>query len=394
MKTVVVLGGAGAMGQIIIRDLAEFSQFDQILIADFDKQKAENLAESIKDPRVKGIFADLKEKKILAQALQGATLVINSTPYYFNVDVMRAALEAGCHYMDLGGLFHVTRQQLELHNDFTNQGLLAVLGMGAAPGLTNVMAAAAALELERVHAIDIVIGCVDSTKTNHPFAPPYALDTILDEYSLKPMVFEGYEFTDKEPMSGEVETDFPNPVGKVKAIYTLHSEVATLPNSYSMKGVERVTFRLGLPLEFHERLKFLIELGFGKTELVGWGDNAFHPRKVLAALIQQLPQPEATVDDCEVIRVDVTGANEGKEKIIRMEAIVKSDSTRNISSGALDTGVPPSIVAQMILDGTIARKGVLAPENCIPHTQLFSELEKRNIKVTSKHLEKKKAAVN
>ena len=394
MKTVVVLGGAGAMGQIIVRDLAQFSQFDQIRIADFDREKAQNLAASSKDKRVQSTFADLKDKKSLQEALAGAALVINSTPYYFNVEVMRSALACGCHYMDLGGLFHVTRQQLELHDEFASKGLLAVLGMGAAPGLTNVMAAAAALELERVHSIDIVIGCIDFSKTNHPFAPPYALDTILDEYSLPPMVFEGYEFTAKEPMSGEVVTDFPAPVGQVKAIYTLHSEVATLPNSYSMKGIERVTFRLGLPLEFHERLKFLIELGFGKNELVGWGESAFHPRKVLAAMIQQLPQPQAVVDDCEVIRVDVGGANEGQEKTVRLEAIVKSDSAGNVSSGALDTGVPPSIVAQMILDGTIARKGVLAPENCIPHSQLFQQLEKRNIKVTSTHLAKTKATVN
>jgi saccharopine dehydrogenase-like NADP-dependent oxidoreductase len=255
------------------------------------------------------------------------------------------------------------------------------------------MAAAAAIELERVHSIDVVIGCIDFTKTDHPFAPPYALDTILDEYSLRPMVYEEYEFRDKEPMSGEIEVDFPAPVGFAKAIYTLHSEVATLPNSFSMKGIERVTFRLGLPLTFHERLKFLIELGFGKNELVGWGENTFHPRKVLAALIQQLPQPAAAVDDCEVVRVDVAGSLEGKDKLIRMEAVVRSESARNISSGALDTGVPPAIVAQLILDGTIARKGVLAPENCIPHSLFFSALEKRNIKVTSTHSEKEKATI-
>ena len=62
---------------------------------------------------------------------------------------MHACLEAGCHYLDLGGLYHVTAKQLELSAQFEQRGLLALLGIGSAPGKTNLLAARAVRELGR-----------------------------------------------------------------------------------------------------------------------------------------------------------------------------------------------------------------------------------------------------
>ena len=67
-------------------------------------------------------------------------MLVNSASYRVNLDAMRACLEAGCHYIDLGGLYWLTGQQLELHDEFERAGLLALLGMGSSPGKTNVMA--------------------------------------------------------------------------------------------------------------------------------------------------------------------------------------------------------------------------------------------------------------
>ena len=77
---------------------------------------------------------------------------------------MRACLEAGCHYIDLGGLYHVTGEQLALHDEFAAAGLLAVLGVGSSPGKTNLMAARAIAECAScggevdVEAIDVIAG--------------------------------------------------------------------------------------------------------------------------------------------------------------------------------------------------------------------------------------------
>jgi saccharopine dehydrogenase-like NADP-dependent oxidoreductase len=80
-------------------------------------------------------------------------------------------------------------------------------------------------------------------------------------------------------------------VGKQEAIYTLHSEVLTLPQTYMDKGIKSCTFRLGLPLEFHEKIKFLMSLGFGSREKLSTKEGDFTPRKILAAMLSNFPTP-------------------------------------------------------------------------------------------------------
>ncbi|HEY9786157.1 MAG TPA: saccharopine dehydrogenase NADP-binding domain-containing protein [Candidatus Obscuribacterales bacterium] len=379
MKKIVVLGGAGAMGQVIVRDLAETSGFDKVVIGDFNQQKANEVKAAVGSKKVETAFADVKDQDSLAALFRDATIVINSTPYYFNVEVMKAALQSSCHYIDLGGLFHVTRQQLELNDDFREKGLTAVLGMGAAPGMTNIMAACCVGELDEVESIDIIIGCVDFVKVDHPLQPPYALDTILDEYTKEPMVFEDGEFRAKPPMSGEIVAHFPAPVGDCRAILTLHSEVATLPITFQHKGVRHVTFRLGLPTEFHEKLKFLVDLGFGGSEELKGVPGPFVPRKVLTEMLARFPIPDEEPDDCEVVRVETKGIKNGKPCTVSLETTVFANKQWKVSCGALDTAVPPSIVANMILTGEILDRGTLPPEVCVPHAPFFHELAKRSI---------------
>ncbi len=392
---IVVLGGAGAMGQVIVRDLLEFGHEKEVTIADFNIKKAEAMVEALskkglaltavggasKDGahKLTAAYADITNKSQLVSVLQGSDIVINSGPYIFNVAVMEAALEAGCHYIDLGGLFHTTRKQLELHERFLQKGLLAILGMGAAPGMTNIMAAAGADQLDSVESIDIAVGCIDFVKTAHPLLPPYALDTLLDEYTLEPMVFQDGKFEARKPMSGEIELDLPAPVGKCSAILTLHSEVATLPLSYKTKGVRSVTFRLGLPEELHKALKFLVDLGFGTTEALPSELGSANPRKVLGHLINRIETPDSDPNDSEVVRVDIVGKKAGHKKLVRMETTVLAHKEWKVSCGALDTGVPPSIVANMVARGLIKERGVLAPEQCVPIQPFFDELSKRDI---------------
>jgi lysine 6-dehydrogenase len=384
LKRVVVIGGAGAMGQVIVKDLLENQQIE-VVIADYDRDKADQFAESLKSERVRGDFTDITNRPIMVKILAKAACVINSTPYYHNVNVMEAALEAGTNYIDLGGLFHVTKEQLKLHERFKEKNLTAIVGMGAAPGMTNIMAEAGQRDLDTVDSIDILVGSVDNVKIDHPFLPPYSIETLIDEYTLSPMVFEDGDYKAEAPLSGALMVDFPQPVGKQEAIYTLHSEVLTIPMTYKDKGIKRVTFRLGLPLEFHEKIKFLMALGFGEKKQIATKEGDFTPRKLLAEMIARFPVPAAEPDDCEVIRVDIKGSKDGKEKLVRMETTVVSDKKWQVSCGALDTGVPPSIAAQMIIANQVEKKGVLAPEVALDPDLFFSELEKRNI--TIKRLE-------
>lgn len=371
--------GAGAMGQVTVRDLVESKAVQEVLIIDLDLKRAEELKSRLKSPKLRAISGNIKEPAALESELANYSVLINASPYVFNLDVMALALRTKCHYLDLGGLFHTTRKQLELSSEFAAADLSAVLGMGAAPGITNVMAACAVDGLDRVHSIDISAASVDQSQSSHPFLPPYALDTILDEYFLEPVVFEDGEFRSVPPLSGEELAQYPQPVGKASAFLTLHSEVATLPLSYKEKGLRNCTYRLGLPTEFHERCKFLVDLGFADNEPVEFSGHVLKPRQILAKMISRIAVADTEIADCEVIRVDARGSLDGRSVHVRLETTVFSHPKWSVSAGALDTGVPPSIVAQMLASGSIKMRGVLAPEIAVPYRPFFDELSLRGI---------------
>ena len=386
MAKIVVLGGAGAMGQITVQDLASTAKDTDIVIADIDLGKANKIREGLDNPRVTALKADIKSRQSLVSVLKGSDVVVNATPYYFNRDVMKAALEAGVDYIDLGGLYHETLKQLELHDEFAKAGRLAILGMGSTPGTTNVMAAAGAKDLDTVS--DIIIYCAGEEpkkpEDNHPFFPPYMLDTILDEYTMDAIVFKDGKIGTTAPIAVDETVDFGQPVGVQSVIHTVHSELATIPNTYQSKGIKNVAFKLALGQEFHDKVKFLVELGFGGKEPVKTSEGIFHPRKILQAMIDQFPKPEGASEDCEILRVVVSGTKEGKAKTVVLETLAQSDPGGGTGGADMNTGVPPSIVAQMVTNKMTADyKGVLPPEICVEPQHLFKELGKRKIMVST-----------
>jgi lysine 6-dehydrogenase len=188
---IVVFGGAGAMGRITLRDLAETAApHIEIVAADRDIVEGRRVAKQLKG-RVRAIAADAASPASLSRALKGATVVVNACHHDFNLRVMDGALKAGAHYCDLGGLFHVTRRQLTRDAAFRRAGLLAICGIGSAPGIVNVMARDAADRLDRVTEIHIAVGTRDATprRGRALLDTSYSIETVLDEASQPAAIF-------------------------------------------------------------------------------------------------------------------------------------------------------------------------------------------------------------
>ena len=381
---IVVVGGAGAMGRIAIRDLVETAPAGvEIVLADRDARVAREVARPF-GGRVRVIDADARNVRRTARALDGASVVINACHHTLNLDVMHAALAARCHYVDLGGLFHVTREQLRLHATFRRATLTAVCGMGSAPGIVNVMARSVADALDEVREIHVAVGTIDRAprRVPSPIATSYSLDTVLDEASAPAAVFTDGRFRFVEALSGAEPVLFPEPVGRQYPAFTLHSEVATLPLSYKRRGVREVSFRIAFPGDLAERLRFLRSLGLLSRAPVRAGRASVAPRDLLMALAKKLPNgvPAGPPDEYEVLRVRVSGARGGTDVEEVLDCLVAGMPAWNIGVD-VDTGAPPSIVAQMLLRGEIADRGVLPPERAVPAEPFFRELEKRGMKV-------------
>jgi len=383
---IVVTGAAGLMGPLIVRDLSESSEVEEVLVADYQESKAKQYAASFKDPRIKACFVDVRNIEETAKALAGYDAVINSVHLAFNMSVMKACLKAGCHYNDLGGMLHITRKQLELHDDFRKAGLTAVLGIGSAPGITNVMARYAYDRLDEVQAVHMSAAQLyrlDIENDIFVFRPPYSVRSIMDEFSVEPVQFIDGEYKSLPPLSGTEEIVYPEPIGQRTVIYTLHSEPATIPASFKDKGVREVTWKLGLPPEFHDRFQFLASIGFASDEPVKVSGAEVSPLEVLTAVLdkhvkEKLEGVEFKRNDMGVRRAQVLG-KKGNRK---MEYVVDCIAGTHSRWGATcATQAPPSIVAQMQVKGMIKEPGVWAPEQVIEPEYFFKELAKREMRV-------------
>ena len=183
----VVLGGAGKMGCIAVQDLAGDQRVDEVVIGDRDLVQARTVAEIINSPKVSIQPVDVTDHDSVIGSLRGADACVNATVYYFNLEVMRACLDARVPYTDLGGLFHITRQQLDLNDEFENAAVSAVLCMGSAPGLPNVQARYAADHLDSIDYVRIYDGIKPPPPESLHFS--YAVPTIIDELTMAPMVY-------------------------------------------------------------------------------------------------------------------------------------------------------------------------------------------------------------
>jgi saccharopine dehydrogenase (NAD+, L-lysine-forming) len=385
---VVILGGAGAMGRITARDLLRTSRGRvHVVVADRDVSAARGLP-------VETTEVDVTDPASLGRALAGAFVTIASLPYRFNLAAMHGALDAGAHYIDLGGLFHMTRQQMELAADFERRGLMAILGMGSAPGIVNVLAALAAEGLDRVREIHCLVGNVDRTKLRN--VPPiwfdYSADTLLDEYTLQSAVFRRGRFAMVPPLDpGErIDVRFPPPIGTVAVDTTLHSEVATLPHSFRDRGIREVTFRQAFDPEFRDKVSFLAQLGLTDlTALPLRGVNGSTPvevvpRQLLLALLSRFraPEPIGKPVRYEVLRAVVKGVRGRRASVVTADCHADSKSGWGIGPD-IDTGAPPSIAAQLMVSGELrVRPGVWAPEQVVPPGPFLRELARRGMRVT------------
>jgi saccharopine dehydrogenase (NAD+, L-lysine-forming) len=319
-----------------------------------------------------------------ARALGGALGVIAAVDYRLNLPVMEAALRAGCHYTDLGGLFHETRKQLRLHARFRRAGLLAVLGVGAAPGIVNVLARAAADDMQQVREIHIAVGGIDRARrpAGAPLASSYSLQTVLDEATLPAALFTGGRLRFVPAMSGAVDVDFPRPVGRRRPALTLHSELATLPASYRRKGIREVSFRIAFADELDARLRLLASLGVTSARPIDVRGRPVAPRDLLLALLARLPPPlpPPPPDEHEVLRVVVRGVADGRAVEETLDCHCAGVPAWGVGVDA-DTGCPPSILMQMIARGELAARGVLPPERAIPPAPFLAELERRGMRI-------------
>ena len=379
---IVILGGAGIIGRVIALDLAR-DDLD-LIIADRDLAGAERTAQQV-GKRALAAQVDVADVERLAHLLVGAAACVNSTQYYFNLDVMRACLKAGVDYLDLGGLFHVTRQQLDLHQAFRDAGRTAVLGLGSCPGVANVQAGWLGGMLERVHSVRIYNGA--TLDEGESLAWPYAIETILDEISKPAMVFRDGTFIEAPPLGEEEFFLFPEPIGWAKTHLSLHSEVATIPLSLAEKGIEECFFKItffGYSEAALRKMAFVAQLGLAETERVTVDGGSVRPRDVLLAQLRKVPQAKEKPKSkgFKDVATVVEGTQTGSAVILRADTSGGPSPEWGVSGGTRLVAAPPAIVARWLGSKRLSKPGVWPPETAIEPEPFFAELARRGFTTT------------
>src|SRR3989475_7367366 len=374
---VLILGGYGAMAQSTVPDLLASPGVERVGIAGRSAAKAKAFAAAQRDGRATAVPVDARDSAALMLELKRWDCVINSSWYDLNVPIMEAAIGAGIHYCDLGGLNHQTLRQLKLDARAKDAGVTCVLGIGSTPGTMNVMGMYGASKLDKVEKMLLrSSGAVVAGGDPGKFVPPYAIRTIFDEFSLDAPILRKGKIQFVPALSGLERSEFMPPVGVVEGYYTIHSELATMPKTIG-KGVQEMDFIVAFPAAFRETIATLVRLGLASREASVVEGTTVRPYDVTSTMIDALPKPRRPELDVDIQRCVLIGERDGNPTTLRYEAVTWPHKKWNVGGGVVDTGVPPSIAAQWMIRGKVQDRGVLPPEVAFEPVAYFKELSAR-----------------
>jgi lysine 6-dehydrogenase len=345
-----VLGAGGTIGPALVRDLAESAEIETVTALDIRRERAAAVARDHGAGKATAGTVDARDPQALTLALDGVDVLVSAASYRTNVIAMDAALAARCAYVDLGGLYHVTLRQLQRAGEFEEAGLVAVLGAGAAPGKSNVMAMWAAEGLDSVESVRCASAGLDE-QPPEGLSTPYALRTLLDEVTMPPVIVDHGETIDLDPLTEGDAIAFPDPIGERRCIVTLHSEVATLPGALRAPSC---SFRLGLEGRVLERL-----------------------RELAAAPPEELPVPvPPSPRTWSAQRVDVLGRRGGELVQRTATALTPPHEAWGLGGGVVSTASVAAATVRLLGRGRLPLAGVLAPEQALKPDELMGELER------------------
>ena len=378
MRVLVI--GAGGVGAAVAAVAARRDFFERMIFADVDEGRARAAVAREADPRFTAATVDASDDHSVAALArgEGADAILNAVDPRFNEAVFAGAFEAGCTYLDMAMTLsqpHPERpyeetgiklgdHQFEREEQWRERGLLALVGMGVEPGLSDVFARYAADELfAEIDEVAVRDGA-NLVVEGDDFAPTFSIWTTIEECLNPPVIWErerGWYTT--APFSEPELFDFPEGIGPVECVNVEHEEVLLVPRWVRCR---RVTFKYGLGDEFIAVLKTLHKLGLDSTKPVRVRGVEVAPRDVVAAA---LPDP-ATLGErmhgktCAGTYVTGTG-KDGRPRATYLYHVLDNEQTMREwghQAVVLQTALNPVIALELLAGGVWSGEGVLGPE--------------------------------
>jgi lysine 6-dehydrogenase len=377
MKMLVL--GAGLQGCACAYDLLQSPAVGGVTLADLRPDHLPPFLAGDWGGRLTTVRLDVTDPVAVRETLRGHIAVMSAIPYYYNGPMARAAVEAGCHFADLGGNTEIVFEQKKLDDQAVAKGISIIPDCGLAPGMVNILAAEGIRRLDRAQQVKIYVGGLPQ----HPEPPlnyqiVYSLEGALDYYTTPSWVLRDGKPIQVDALSELEAVDFPDPVGTLEAFHT-GGGISTLPFAYEGKVdvMEYKTLRYPGHAAIMRPIRELGLLGAKPIEVKG---KPVVPRDVfIAAVHPRLHKPQG--QDLVALRVSVTGQKGGKQARVAFRLIDRYDAVHGISAMMRTTGYSLSITGQMQANGRIALKGVHTPDEAVPFGPYVEELGKRGVRI-------------
>jgi saccharopine dehydrogenase-like NADP-dependent oxidoreductase len=377
-----VLGGAGAVCTETTRDLALYSDFEEIVIADRNLTAAQALAEEIGDPRLSVVHFDADDYAGMLELFSNYDIVINGLPFKYDTIVTKACVELGVNGLDLGS----EESQYDLDEEAQEKDMIFVPGVGATPGITNMMVRRASEVLGWIETVEIFFAAFRC------LAPaPGLLHTTLWEFNpeeedREEVYYENGEWHPTPPLSGERVVDFHGQIGEQKVYYVPHDESYSLPQSFTT--LRRAAVRGCFPPHVMGLMGSLMRANLLSSRPVRLGEQELPSIEVVRALLAESPACWENPVWGYGLVVEVYGEKAGRRfKCTYRNKHPPQEEWGGPAAYFKNVGIPLAIGAQLIAHGQVTGKGVRPPERALPTAPFFSELARRGIQVEEEIVE-------
>lgn len=370
--------GAGLQGTACAYDLLERTSHD-VILADIDVERVPSFLQKHVGERLTLLELNAEDRSAVREAMEGVAATMSAFPYYYNLGMAVAAIDAGSHFCDLGGNTEIVLDQKKLHDRAVEAGLSIIPDCGLAPGMVNILAAKGIRALDRPREVYLKVGGLPQKPT-----PPlnyqivYSLEGVIDYYTSLSWILRDGKPLQVEALS-EIETaDFPG-VGVLEAFHTAGG-LSLMAQKYAGQ-IERMEYKTLRYPGHAEIMRTIRELGLLSTEPVEVHGVQVAPRDLFISVVgPKLRRNPRESPDVVVLRVEVKGERGADEVTLGWDVVDRFDPATGITAMMRTTGFSLAITGLLQAEGHIT-PGAWTPDEAIDADEYIAELGKRGIEV-------------
>ena len=375
-----VVLGAGKQGTAAAYDLGKNGDAERVALADKDiniaRQACNRLNELLNTDIFQAKQINVDNSEALISLLDGKDAVISAVPYYYNLNITKAAIQAGCNYCDMGGHTDTVRSQLTMDKEAKNAGISIVPDCGMGPGLIVTMAVYVMDLFEEPREIYIY----DGGLPQNPIPPwnyqaTFHLNGLTNEMDGFAYYIRKGKVTPVPTLTEPEFIDIP-PLGKLEADVT-SGALSTSPWTFENKLQIYQNKTLRYPGHF-EWWRAFKALGLFSEDPIKLNSHLITPREFFHTLLEPKIVSNEVVHDICLIRVKGIGIIKGKEQTIEMDLTDHYDEETGFTAMERLTGWHCSIMAIFQAKGKVAPGGI-PMETAISPEVFMREFEKRGI---------------